>query len=165
VTVDHQADANVISGERQQIEAFVADNRRELVALLDGLTEEQARRRLVPSKTSLLSLVKHATFVERVWFDIAFDGRTRAELGLPELVDESFDLSVDDTLESVRAGYLAAVASAEAVAARYALDDVALHNRRSPMSLRWIYLHLVEELARHAGHGDILREQILAQEA
>jgi uncharacterized damage-inducible protein DinB len=160
---DYQTDANLVTGERAQIEAFVADNRREVVALLDGLTEEQARRRLVPSKTSVLSLVTHCTFVERVWFDVALEGRTRAELGLPESVDESFDLDDDDTVESVRAGYLAAVASAEDIASRHSLDDDALHNRRSPMSLRWIYLHLVEELARHAGHGDILREQILAE--
>jgi hypothetical protein len=163
--MDYQADANFLTGERAQIEAFVADNRREVVALLDGLTDEQARRRLVPSKTSALSLVKHCTFVERVWFDVAREGRTRAELGLPETVDKSFDLSDDDTVESVRAGYLAAVASAEDIAATCSLNDVALHNRRSPMSLRWIYLHLIEELARHAGHGDILREQILAEEA
>jgi uncharacterized damage-inducible protein DinB len=163
--MDYQADANFLTGERAQIEAFVADNRREVVALLDGLTDEQARRRLVPSKTSVLSLVKHCTFVERVWFDVAREGRTRAELGLPETVDKSFDLSDDDTVESVRAGYLAAVASAEAIAATCSLNDVALHNRRSPMSLRWIYLHLIEELARHAGHGDILREQILAEDA
>jgi len=159
---DYQTEANFLTGEREQIEAFVADNRREVVALLDDLTEEQARRRLVPSKTSLLSLVKHLTFVERVWFDVAIEGRTRAELGLPEQVDETFDLDDADTIESVRAGYLAAVESAEALAARHSLDDVALHNRRSPMSLRWIYLHLIEEIARHAGHGDILREQILA---
>jgi len=162
---DYRADANLLSGEREQIEAFLADNRREVAALLDGVTEEQARRRLVPSKTSVLSLVKHATFVERVWFDIAFDGRSRAELGLPDQVDESFDLDDDDTVASVRAGYLAAVADAERIAASRSLDDVALHNRRSPMSLRWIYLHLIEELARHAGHGDILREQILAADA
>jgi len=162
---DYRTDANLLTGEREQIEAFVADGRREIVDLLDGLTEEQARRRLVPSKTSLLSLVKHATFVERVWFDVAFEGRTREELGLPDDVDDSFDLDDSDTVESVRAGYLASVADAERIAAGHALDDVALHNRRSPLSLRWIYLHLVRELSRHAGHGDILREQILAQDA
>ena len=162
---DYRTDATLMSGEREQIEAFVADGRREMLDLLDGLNEEQARRRLVPSKTSLLSLVKHATFVERVWFPVAFEGRTRPELGLPDDVDASFDLDDDDTVESVRAGYLAAVADAERIAAGYALDDAALHNRRSPLSLRWIYLHLVRELARHAGHGDILREQILAEDA
>jgi len=165
IVSDYQTEANFLTGERAQIEAFVADNRREVVDLLDGLTEEQARRRLVPSKTSLLSLVKHLTFVERVWFEVAFEGRTREELGLPAEVDDSFELTEDDTVESVRAGYLAAVATADSIAARYSLDDVALHNRRSPMSLRWIYLHLIEEIARHAGHGDILREQILAEDS
>jgi hypothetical protein len=53
-------------------------------------------------------------------------------------------------------------AEAEDIAAAYDLDDLAGHNRRGPLTVRWIYLHLVEELARHAGHGDILREQILA---
>jgi hypothetical protein len=162
---EYLTEVNLTTGERAQIEAFVADNRRELVELLDGLSEEQARRRLVPSKTSVLSLVKHCTFVERVWFEVAIEGRTREEIGLPAEVDDSFDLTDDDTVASVRAGYLAAVASAEVIAARYSLDDVALHNRRSPMSLRWIYLHLIEEIARHAGHGDILREQIRAEDS
>jgi hypothetical protein len=162
---DYLTDHNLLTGEREQIEAFVHDSRLEILALLDGLSEEQARRSLVPSKTTLLSIVKHLTFVERVWFDVAFVGRTRAELGLPESVDDSFDLDADDTIASARAGYLAAIADSEAIAARLALDDLAQHNRRSPLSLRWIYLHLIRELARHAGHGDILREQILTADA
>jgi hypothetical protein len=76
-------------------------------------------------------------------------------------VDDSFVLDLDDTVESVRAGHRRAWADADAIAAAYSLDDLARHNRRGPLSLRWIYLHMIEELARHAGHGDILREQIL----
>ena len=41
-------------------------------------------------------------------------------------------------------------------------DDLAEGNRRGPLPLRWIYLHLLRELAQHCGHADILREQILA---
>ena len=63
------------------------------------------------------------------------------------------------------ADYRAAWAEADEIAAAYALDDLATHNRRGPLTLRWIYVHMVEELARHAGHGDILREQILAADA
>lgn len=48
------------------------------------------------------------------------------------------------------------------VAAAHDLDDLAVHDRRGPVSLRWIYLDMVRELARHAGHGDILREQLLS---
>ena len=85
-------DATLTGSEREQIESFLHDNRVEIVGLLDGLTEEQARRRLVPSLTTLLGLVKHAAFAERVWFDVALAGRTRAEIGLPTSVDDSFIL-------------------------------------------------------------------------
>lgn len=159
---EYAADAVMTGSEREQLLAFLNDNRGELVELLDGLTEEQARRRLVPSRTTLLGLVKHATFVEQVWFHVALDGRTRAELGMPEEIDDTFVLADDDTVASVGAAYRKAWAEAEAITARHDLDDLALHNRRSPMSLRWVIAHMIEELARHAGHGDILREQILA---
>ena len=156
----YRTDATLTGSEREQIESFLHDNRVEIVGLLDGLAEEQARRRLVPSLTTLLGLVKHAAFAERVWFDVALAGRTRAEIGLPKTVDDNFTLTDDDTIRSVLAQYRQAWANADEIASAYSLDDLAMHNRRGPLSLRWIYMH--KELARHAGHGDILREQILA---
>lgn len=153
------------AGERVQLESFLHDNRVEVATLLDGLTEEQARRRLVPSLTTLLGLVKHAAFVERVWFDVALAGRSRAEVGLPDVVDDSFEPAVDDTVDSVTQLYREAWADAVRVATHHALDDLAMHNRRGPVSLRWIYLHMIRELARHAGHGDILREQVLSTDS
>ncbi len=160
-----QTDLALVAGEREQIDAFLHDNRAEIAGLLDGLTEEQSRRRLVPSSTTLLGLVKHATFVERVWFDVALAGRTRAELGLPEEVDQTFALTEGDTIASVLADYRQAWADADRTASAFSLDDLATHNRRGPLTLRWIYVHMIEELARHAGHGDILREQILAADS
>jgi len=162
MTEEHRSEATLIGTERAQIESFLHDNRVQIIGLLDGVTEEQARRRLVPSLTTLLGLVKHAAFAERVWFDVALAGRTRVELGLPDTVDESFTLTADDTVASVLGQYRAAWADAEHIAADHGLDDLAMHNRRGPLTLRWIYLHMIEELARHAGHGDILKEQILA---
>ncbi len=159
---EYLTDATLTGSEREQIDSFLHDNRVEIVGLLDGLTEEQARRRLVPSLTTLLGLVKHAAFAERVWFDAALAGRTRAEIGLPTSVDDSFILTDHDTIESVLAQYRQNWTNADEIAAAYSLDDLAMHNRRGPLSLRWIYVHMIEELARHAGHGDILREQILA---
>ena len=159
---DSLIETTLIGTEREQLEAFLSDNRAELLATLEGLTEEQARRKLVPSLTTLLGLVKHAVFVEQVWFQVALAGRTREEIGCPYEIDESFTLDDGDTIESVAAAYRAAVAESERIAAAYDLDDLAQHNRRGPLSLRWIYAHMLEELARHAGHADILREQILA---
>jgi uncharacterized damage-inducible protein DinB len=154
-----------VADEAAQLPAFVTDQREQIAELLEGLTDEQARRRLVPSLTTLAALVKHCTFVERVWFQEGLLGRSRADIGIPTTIDESFALADDDTVGSLLADLRAAWAESDAAAAPYALDDLVTHNRNSPMTLRWVYLHLVRELARHAGHGDILREQILAADA
>ena len=150
-----------VADERTQLETKLDEARAELVETLDGLTEERARRRLVPSLTTPIALVKHATFVEQVWFPVSLAGRSREEVGCPVDADESFDLTDDDTIASVTAAYRAAAEESRRIAAAYDLDDLALHNRRGPLTLRWILVHMVEELARHAGHGDILRELIL----
>ena len=76
-----------------------------------GLTEEQARRSVVPSRTTLLGLVKHATFVEKVWFDEAVTCRSRAEIGIPATPDESFVLDDDDTVAGVQRAHRQACAS------------------------------------------------------
>ena len=150
---------------REQLDAFLDEHRADLDASLDGLTEEQARRSLVPSRTTLLGLVKHVTFVERVWFEEAVTGRSRTELGLPEDAGDSFLLSDDDTIESIRAAYRTACAASRAAVVDLGLDDLLTGNRRGPLPLRWVYLHTLRELAQHAGHADILREQILAADA
>ncbi|GGL23072.1 DinB family protein [Phycicoccus endophyticus] len=151
--------------ERTMIEAFLDEQRAGLRDALDGLTEEQARRRLVPSATTLLGLVKHAVFVERVWSEEAVLRRPRAELGLPEVAGESFLLTEDDTVASVLAAHDAACATARAIHAAVALEDLVEGNRRGPLRLRWVQLHLLRELAQHCGHADILREQVLAEDA
>jgi hypothetical protein len=150
------------AGERETLQQFLDDNRAEIVAVLDGLTEEQARRRLVPSLTTPLAIVKHSAFVERVWFQVTLQGRTREEVGVPWDIDDSFRPGPDETVASVVADYRAAWTESDRIASSRSLDDVGHHHRLGEVSLRWIYVHMIEELARHAGHGDILREQILA---
>jgi hypothetical protein len=157
-----RSEQTLIGAERQQLEAFLDDNRAELAGALTGLTEEQARRRLVPSLTTLLGLVKHAAWVERVWFQASLLGHSRDELGIPQHIDDSFRLTERDSIASITADFHAACAESQRAAAGYGLDDLVLHNRRGPLTLRWVYAHMIEEHARHAGHADILREQILA---
>ena len=146
---------------RAQFEAFIDEHRSALNRCLDGLTEEQARRSLVPSRTTLLGLVKHATFLEKVWFDEAITCRSRAEIGIPATPDESFILSDDDTIATVQRAHLEACESSRRAASALGLDDIVRGNRRGPLPLRWVYLHMLRELAQHCGHADILREQIL----
>ncbi len=145
-----------------QFEAFLDQHRVALSSCLDGLSEYQARRRLVPSKTTLLGLVKHVTFVEKVWFDEAVTGRSRAELGMPAGPDESFELNEHDTIATVRRAYLEACEASRRAVASFSLDDVVYGNRRGPLPLCWVYLHVLRELAQHCGHADILREQLVS---
>jgi hypothetical protein len=148
---------------RAQFDAFLDEHRALLNACLDGLTEEQARRSLVPSRTTLLGLVKHATFVEKVWFDEAITCRSRAEIGIPATPDESFILEDRDTITSIQEAHRDACEASRRAASRLGLDDVVSGNRRGPLPLRWVYLHMLRELAQHCGHADIIREQILSR--
>jgi hypothetical protein len=148
---------------RTQFEFFLDEHRDGLTRCLDGLTEEQARRSLVPSRTTLLGLVKHATFVEKVWFDEAITCRSRAEIGIPATPDESFVLDDEDTVASIQQAHRDACAASRQAAESVGLDDLVRGNRRGPLPLRWVYLHMLRELAQHCGHADILREQILTR--
>ena len=147
---------------RIQFDAFLDEHRRELNNCLDGLTEEQVRRSLVRSRTTLLGLVKHATFVEKVWFDEAVTCRSRAEIGIPATPDESFILDDHDTIAAVQQAHREACQASRRAASSLGLDDIVRGNRRGPLPLRWVYLHMLRELAQHGGHADILREQLLA---
>ncbi|MET8307156.1 MULTISPECIES: DinB family protein [unclassified Micromonospora] len=148
---------------KAQFEAFLDEHRRVLNDCLDGLTEEQARRSLVPSRTTLLGLVKHATFVEKVWFDEAVTCRSRAEIGIPATPDESFILDDDDTIATLRRAHAEACEASRRATSPLGLDDTVHGNRRGPLPLRWVYLHVLRELAQHGGHADILREQLLSE--
>ncbi|QFZ21119.1 DinB family protein [Saccharothrix syringae] len=154
-----------LEDERTQLDAFVEEYRGAIEATLDGLTEEQARRRLVPSATTPLGLLKHVTWMQRVWFEECVGGTPRSELGLVPGPDDSFRLSADDTVASVTEAHRRACATARAVTAGLPLDAVVTGHRTGPRTLRWVYLQVLRELAHHCGHADILREQLLADRA
>jgi hypothetical protein len=146
---------------RIQFDVFLDEHRSELNRCLDGLTEEQARRSLVPSRTTLLGLVKHATFVEKVWFDEALTCRSRAEIGIPATPDESFILREEDTIAAIQRAHREACEASRRMTSSLGLEDMVHGNRRGPLPLRWVYLHVLRELAQHCGHADILREQLI----
>ena len=151
--------------EAGQLAVFLDAHRATLRATLDGMTEREVRARLVPSRTTLLGLLKHATFLQTVWYQEAITGTSRTQLGQPESVEDSFEVAATDTIETVRADYDEACATGRAVAAAPDLDEVVSGHRMGPMTLRWIQLQVLRELAQHTGHADILREQLLAARA
>lgn len=145
---------------RRRVEELVDEYRLALHGSLDGLTEEEARRRLVPSRTTLLGLVKHATFVEGVWFDQAVTGRSYEEIGIARTVDSSFTLRTGDTIATVQAAYRDRWEASRRNLAGLASDDLVQGRGARPL---WaLQLQVLRELAQHAGHADILREQVLA---
>lgn len=146
---------------RAQFEVFLDEHRGALNGCLDGLTEEQVRRSLVPSRTTLLGLVKHATFVEKVWFDEAVTCRSRAEIGIPATPHDSFILDDDDTIATVQRAHREACEASRRATSSLGLDNMVYGNRRGPLPLHWVYLHMLRELAQHCGHADILREQLI----
>ncbi|MGD1256343.1 DinB family protein [Mycobacterium seoulense] len=138
-------------------------HRSELLAAVDGLSEAQARKRLVPSLTTPISLVKHYAAAERIWFQRTLAGR-RVEDCTGEAVggDSSFHVADHETLAQVVAEYNAACSTSDDIAAQHSLDDTAHHSLVGTVSLRFIYLGMIAEVARYAGHADILVEQIRA---
>jgi uncharacterized damage-inducible protein DinB len=152
----------LLEDERTQLDAFIEEYRSAIEATLDGLSEDQVRARLVTSATTLLGLLKHVTWMQGVWFEECVGGSSHQELGLVPSVDESFQLTDDDTIASITAAHQEACATARAAVAGLPLDAVVTGHRTGPRTVRWVYLQVLRELAHHCGHADILREQVLA---
>lgn len=156
-----QAELVSTGGEREVLEGFLDHHRDQIKRCLDGLSEEQARRRLVPSLTTPIGLVKHLAAVERGWFQRTLARRSPEEIGANSRGDDaSWAVGPQETIADVTAEYDEACARSREIAAGFALDGVVPHRRLGQVSLRWIYVHMIEETAQHAGHADILREQI-----
>jgi uncharacterized damage-inducible protein DinB len=143
--------------ERPMLQGFLDWQRATLLYKCAGLTGEQLVERTVPPSTlSLLGLVRHMTRVERIWFRQRF---------ADEPVDNPFGEDKDADFERGDPARAAADYArlteefklADAAVANASLDDTFVHNDET-MSLRMIYLHMIEEYARHLGHADLLRE-------
>ena len=147
------------AGLRVRLDELIDDYRASLHDSLDGLSEQEARFRLVPSKTTLLGLLKHVTYVEGVWFDQAVTGRSYAEIGIPATPDRSFSLKQSDTIAAVQAAHGQRCERSRHTMAALALDDVV--DGRGHRLVWALQLQVLRELAQHVGHADILREQIL----
>ncbi|MBU3065895.1 DinB family protein [Nocardia sp. NEAU-G5] len=136
-------------------------NRAELVNTVRGLSDQDARRRLVASMTTPIGLLKHAAVAQRIWFQHVLAGLAESECdGGTTPGDASFVVDDNETLADVIAEFERASERSRAIAAEFDLDEIRTHPRLGDVSLRFIYLFVIEDFARHAGHGDILREQI-----
>ena len=136
--------------------AFLRFARASVVKKLDDLDDEQVRRVLVPTGTTLLGLVAHLTVGERYWFAHHVAGKATDD-------DWDFEPDLDKAATAeVLADYRAACDESDRIV-RAAGDPearVAVPVDDKLLSVRWVLAHMTSETARHAGHADILREQI-----
>ncbi|MEV6902261.1 DinB family protein [Amycolatopsis sp. NPDC051372] len=147
--------------ERRLLESMLDRNRAELVNTVRGLSEAAARRRFVASLTTPIGLVKHAAVAERIWFQHVLAGLPESECdGGTTPGDASFLVDDNQSLADVISEFERAARRSREIAAGFELDDIRTHPRVGDVSLRFVYLLAIEDFARHAGHGDILREQI-----
>ena len=146
---------SLIAGEKETLAALLDYHRAIVVHKVSGVSEDDARRPMVPSGTSLLRIVQHLANVELSWFPVMFAGLDA------DLREDSWAIGEDETTTSVCARYEAACERSRAVTAAAGVDDVAVHSwRGGKPTLRWVLGHMLEETARHCGHLDILREQL-----
>jgi Protein of unknown function (DUF664) len=127
------------------------------------ISAEQLRQRSAPPSTlTLHGLVRHMAEVERDWFRICFAGQAISHL----YSTEAWPTADFDDLESADpatdfATFAEEVRRARAVTVGRSLDDTFVHPYRDmEINLRWVYVHMIEEYARHNGHADLLRERI-----
>jgi hypothetical protein len=147
----------VDSGELDTAMAFLSFARHCVLKKADGLSDEQLRRVMVDSGTSILGLIQHLAEAERYWFGYHLMGADMdpdRDLGMAVPTDRAIGDVVGD--------YRAAVEDSDR--AIWSIGDpdariaVAVEGNRH--TLRWVMAHMTSETARHAGHADILREQI-----
>jgi hypothetical protein len=153
----HAAEREMLTGTldwyRAVVERKVAD-----------LSLDDATRIMTPSGLSPLGIVKHLAYVERSWFRVRFAAEEDKVHWPDDDVDPGWDFRIEasDTVSSVLELYHEAVRSSRRIAESGSLDDMSASE--SPhygyVSLRWILVHMLEETARHAGHLDLMREQI-----
>jgi uncharacterized damage-inducible protein DinB len=154
-----------LPNERDQLLAFLNQQRDGLRNAAYGLTDEQARATPTASTLSIGGIIKHVADMERSWMNTV----------LQRAADESqgdymanFQLADDETLADALAAFETAAAETDAVMMKTDLDEPVPVPKGVPWhpqdldawTVRWVLLHLIEEIARHAGHADIVRESI-----
>jgi uncharacterized damage-inducible protein DinB len=156
-------DPPLVGGERATLDGFLEYHRETLLWKCSGLSADELRMRTIePSTLSLLGLVRHMTEVERSWFRRRIAGE---EIDLTYSSESDWDADfngVDDAdAEADYAAYLAELDVVRELMRDRDLDATFIHPRfNEERSVRWVYVHMIEEYARHNGHADLLRELI-----
>lgn len=146
--------------EKESLKVSLDRHRDAVLWKLEGLGDDDLRRSLVPSGTSLLGLVKHLGSVEYGWFCETFGRQTEPLPYDEDDPDSDMRARPDETTEDILAFYGRARAAADKAIAELDVEDTGTAWFGEAVTMRWVLIHMIEETARHAGHVDILRELI-----
>ncbi|HEV2871072.1 MAG TPA: DinB family protein [Actinomycetota bacterium] len=146
--------------EKESLKVSLDRHRDAVLWKLEGLGDDDLRRPMVPSGTSLLGLVKHLGSVEYGWFCETFGRQTEPLPYDEDDPDSDMRARPDETTEDILAFYGRARAAADRVIDELDVEDTGTAWFGETVTMRWVLIHMVEETARHAGHIDILRELI-----
>jgi uncharacterized damage-inducible protein DinB len=151
-----------VGDERAMLDGLLDYNRATLLSRCAGLNgDDLARRSIPPSTLSLLGLVRHLTDVERAWFRRRFAGMDLpSTYATDERPDAAFDDTDPDRAERDYRRLLDEQQLAREAVASLPLDHAYDHPTYGVMSLRWAYLHMIDEYAGHMAHAALLRECI-----
>jgi hypothetical protein len=143
--------------ELESLLAALDAQREGVLKKLAGLSDDDARRTTVPSGTSLAGLVQHLTFVESMWFEEVAAGRK------PSRGARTMDVEPSVSLRELKAEYRAACATSNEIISALGDASASVPGKGKTRDLRAVMLVVIAETARHAGHADIIREQIDGQ--
>jgi uncharacterized damage-inducible protein DinB len=151
----------VAGDEKEVLAGFLDHYRATILAICEGLSDEDLRRTVVPSGTTILGMIKHLAYVERGWFQETIAG-DRVEFPFnADDPDADFRVEPEETTEEILDLYRAECDRSRQIMEMVSLDDQAKGKERSAdYNVRWVVVHMIEETARHAGHADIIREQL-----
>ena len=159
-----RTEPDLVAGERSSLEQWLDYHRATLLMKCAGLTAAQLKQRAMPpSGLSLLGLVRHMVEVERWWFRMHAAGEEIGFIYDPDGVGLDFDEIDEADAQADLAAFERECEAARRAVAGLSLDDQVPSRGDHPgrvLDIRWIFVHMIEEYARHNGHADLLREAI-----
>jgi uncharacterized damage-inducible protein DinB len=148
------------AGEKESLYVALDRHRDAVLWKIEGLDDDQLRRPMTPSGTSLLGLVKHLAYVEYGWFCETFGRDSEPTPATEDDPDADLRVEPGESTADIVALFGRARGASDQVIDDLDIEDTGTAWYGPTVTLRWVLIHMVEETARHAGHMDIVRELI-----
>jgi len=159
MATDNRRKAPPAASEYEMLDAFLQYAQETMLHKIAGLSDDDIRRPVVPSGTTLLGMIKHLAYVHRWWFRYVFAGEAVEFPWTDDDPDADWRIEPHETTGQIVTFYQEELARCRAVTADASMDQRAHHGEQG-YTLRWLMPYMIQETARHNGHADILRELI-----